>query len=327
MEDERQKEAKSPRHGPEKSEAVRSRWTPKPEQILILESIFNSGMVNPPKDETVRIRKLLEKFGTVGDANVFYWFQNRRSRSRRRQRQMMQQAAATAAVNHPQPQAQPQPHGLVGGGAIQHDHHTLVNLVASESATSNMGFGSCPSYDLLGGSSSSCGGGGGGGQQAMDGFFSISSPQMGFPEIIDHTSPASSVLLPPFDPNLSFHTGYGSTNISAFITVFINGIATELPKGPIDIKTVFGEDVMLVHSSGVPILTNEFGFLMQNLQHGESYFLVGIYSIYIFKSIASIPNHVLYQSQHRYEHNSLSSNGKLPFRVSLLALSAPLVSF
>jgi Homeodomain len=69
-------------------EPVRSRWTPKPEQILILESIFNSGMVNPPKEETVRIRKLLEKFGTVGDANVFYWFQNRRSRSRRRQRQM-----------------------------------------------------------------------------------------------------------------------------------------------------------------------------------------------------------------------------------------------
>ena len=75
-------------------EPVRSRWTPKPEQILILESIFNSGMVNPPKDETVRIRKLLERFGAVGDANVFYWFQNRRSRSRRRQRQLQAAAAA-----------------------------------------------------------------------------------------------------------------------------------------------------------------------------------------------------------------------------------------
>ncbi|RRT47356.1 hypothetical protein B296_00043630 [Ensete ventricosum] len=70
------------------TEPVRTRWTPKPEQILILESIFNSGMVNPPKGETVRIRKLLEQFGSVGDANVFYWFQNRRSRSRRRQRQL-----------------------------------------------------------------------------------------------------------------------------------------------------------------------------------------------------------------------------------------------
>lgn len=41
-----------------------------------------------------------------------------------------------------------------------------------------------------------------------------------------------------------------------------------------DIKTLFGEDVMLVHSSGVSVPTNEFGFLMQSLQHGESYFLV-----------------------------------------------------
>jgi Homeodomain len=72
---------------PDSPEPVRTRWTPKPEQILILESIFNSGMVNPSKEETVRIRKLLEKFGAVRDANVFYWFQNRRSRSRRRQRQ------------------------------------------------------------------------------------------------------------------------------------------------------------------------------------------------------------------------------------------------
>ena len=74
------------------SERVRTRWTPKPEQILILESIFNSGMVNPPKDDTVRIRKLLERFGSVVDANVFYWFQNRRSRSRRRQRQLQAEA-------------------------------------------------------------------------------------------------------------------------------------------------------------------------------------------------------------------------------------------
>lgn len=81
------------------TEPVRTRWMPKPEQILILESIFNSGMVNPPKEETVRIRKLLQKFGAVGDANVFYWFQNRRSRSRRRQRQL--QASGGAVLYEP----------------------------------------------------------------------------------------------------------------------------------------------------------------------------------------------------------------------------------
>ncbi|KAK7396114.1 hypothetical protein VNO78_16894 [Psophocarpus tetragonolobus] len=257
--------AKGPRHGPEKSEAVRSRWTPKPEQILILESIFNSGMVNPPKDETVRIRKLLEKFGTVGDANVFYWFQNRRSRSRRRQRQMMQQATAATA---PQPQPQPQP--LPAPGAIPHDHaHAHVNLTA----TPNMAFPSSPSFEILG-SSSSAAAVGQQQQQPFEAFFSVSSPQMPFLEKIDHTSHASSVFYPPLDPNFSYQAGYGGSNISGFIMVFINGIVTELPKGPIDIKTFFGEDKMLVHSSGEPIPTNEFGFLMQNLQHGESYFLV-----------------------------------------------------
>ena len=103
------------------AEPVRSRWTPKPEQILILESIFNSGMVNPPKDETVRIRKLLERFGAVGDANVFYWFQNRRSRSRRRQRQM-QAAAAAAAASSAAQQSSPVASPTVGlpSGAVQY---------------------------------------------------------------------------------------------------------------------------------------------------------------------------------------------------------------
>lgn len=90
-------ERKNSNNNSTSSEPVRSRWTPKPEQILILESIFNRGMVNPPKEETIRIRKLLEKFGAVGDANVFYWFQNRRSRSRRRQRQLQASLAATGA--------------------------------------------------------------------------------------------------------------------------------------------------------------------------------------------------------------------------------------
>lgn len=96
----------------ERNEPVRSRWTPKPEQIFILESIFNSGMVNPPKDETVRIRKLLETFGSVGDANVFYWFQNRRSRSRRRQRQIQ----ASMNINSTGEQSQSESQTRTGGG-------------------------------------------------------------------------------------------------------------------------------------------------------------------------------------------------------------------
>lgn len=179
-----------------RTEPVRSRWTPKPEQILILESIFNSGMVNPPKEETVRIRKLLEKFGTVGDANVFYWFQNRRSRSRRRQRQMQ-----ASAAQH-------------GGGANPFPQHTFNNNINSaSSAAAAIGFGASSftvnsSSPYFSGSSSSCGGGSGGGfQEALGGSFFSDSAQMGFPEI-DHNSAASSVLYPSdHAQNVNYNSG------------------------------------------------------------------------------------------------------------------------
>ncbi|KAI4301008.1 hypothetical protein L6164_034326 [Bauhinia variegata] len=253
MEDQGQ-DPNSPVPGSERSEPVRSRWTPKPEQILILESIFNSGMVNPPKDETVRIRKLLEKFGSVGDANVFYWFQNRRSRSRRRQRQMQ-------ATLEQQKQLQPQ-----FGGAIPYDQTTSENAPMSFAASSSFP-DSSSSYDFAG-SSSPCVAFPG--QESMDGLFSVSA-QMGFPEI-DQTSAAASVLYPSDAINLSYHSG--------LITVFINGVATEVPRGPMDIRSMFGQDAMLIHSSGLPVPVNDFGFLMQSLQHGESYFLVIIKPIY-----------------------------------------------
>ena len=64
----------------------RPRWNPRPEQIRILEGIFNSGMVNPPRDEIRRIRLQLQEYGPVGDANVFYWFQNRKSRNKHKLR-------------------------------------------------------------------------------------------------------------------------------------------------------------------------------------------------------------------------------------------------
>ncbi|KAL5197494.1 hypothetical protein ABZP36_001006 [Zizania latifolia] len=136
-------------HSPDRhaaaGETVRSRWTPKPEQILILESIFNSGMVNPPKDETVRIRKMLERFGAVGDANVFYWFQNRRSRSRRRQRQLQATAASSASSGSP-PTA-----GLAPGHAGSSPSLGLFAHGAAYSSSSSSSWSSSPpSVGLIG---------------------------------------------------------------------------------------------------------------------------------------------------------------------------------
>ncbi|KAG2617520.1 hypothetical protein PVAP13_3NG181640 [Panicum virgatum] len=77
----------------------RPRWNPRPEQIRILEGIFNSGMVNPPRDEIRRIRLQLQEYGPVGDANVFYWFQNRKSRTKHKLRAAGQlQPSARAAL-------------------------------------------------------------------------------------------------------------------------------------------------------------------------------------------------------------------------------------
>ncbi|KAI3472416.1 hypothetical protein Pfo_029537 [Paulownia fortunei] len=254
MEDQAQDTGSRRSHGggdaDQRSEPVRSRWTPKPEQILILESIFNSGMVNPPKDETVRIRKLLEKFGSVGDANVFYWFQNRRSRSRRRQRQIQ---ASLSGGGGDQPQARPRVGGCSGGG-IQYENF-LAGGFAPNSLSYPMNTGSC-----LVGSSSACGVDGNDGNNSDDLF-----PFSGH-----------SGLVQEYEQNPIFCSADAS-NLhyqSEVITVFINGVATEVGRGPLDMKAMFGGDFVLFHSSGVPVQVNEYGFLVQSLQHGESYFLV-----------------------------------------------------
>ncbi|CAN6320146.1 unnamed protein product [Urochloa humidicola] len=282
-------------------EPVRSRWTPKPEQILILESIFNSGMVNPPKDETVRIRKLLERFGAVGDANVFYWFQNRRSRSRRRQRQMQAAAAAaaaaaaqqsspaasptvglpSAAVQYPLPAA-------VGGGsaaaACQYEQQASSSSSSGGSAGGSslglfaLGPGVGPAGTGAGYFQASCGASSplasgligdvdsGGG----DDLFAISR-QMGFAESPAVASPSSVAV-----PSTAGHQQqyYSCQSPAATITVFINGVPMEVPRGPIDLRAMFGQDVMLVHSTGALLPVNDYGILTQSLQMGESYFLV-----------------------------------------------------
>ncbi|KAJ8476786.1 hypothetical protein OPV22_020513 [Ensete ventricosum] len=229
------------------AEPVRSRWTPKPEQILILESIFNSGMVNPPKDETVRIRKLLEKFGSVGDANVFYWFQNRRSRSRRRQRQL--QAAGLAADPGAALHAR-----QVGGAALYEPTSSGMSPNNSSGGVRLFACSSSASSSSSSSSSSSLVGDDGG---ADDLFF---SRQMAVMESCQNPF----MCYPDVGP-MNYQPGT--------ITVFINGIPSEVPRGPVDLRAMFGQNVMLVHSSGELLPINEYGILLQSLQMGESYFL------------------------------------------------------
>lgn len=91
----------------ERSPEPKPRWNPKPEQIRILEAIFNSGMVNPPRDEIRKIRAQLQEYGQVGDANVFYWFQNRKSRSKHKLRQLQSSKPQSQQQTHQTPTTNP----------------------------------------------------------------------------------------------------------------------------------------------------------------------------------------------------------------------------
>ncbi|KAK6137001.1 hypothetical protein DH2020_029257 [Rehmannia glutinosa] len=203
-------------------------------------------MVNPPKDETVRIRKLLENFGSVSDANVFYWFQNRRSRSRRRQRQI--QAASLSGAAGEQPQGSgaliQYENTLTGTGFVPNDHplsYGPINTnVGSGSASSSFG----PSGNI----------------DATNIFSFPGHSTAGLQELEQNS------YFGPLDTsNLHYRSGV--------ITVFINGVATEVGRGPFDMKAMFGGDFVLFNSSGVAVEVDEHGFLI--LQHGGSYFLRG----------------------------------------------------
>ncbi|CAO2163882.1 unnamed protein product [Urochloa humidicola] len=241
---------------------ARSRWAPKPEQILILESIFNSGMVNPAKDETARIRRLLERFGAVRDANVFYWFQNRRSRSRRRARQLQQACSDAAAAAHQLPSAV---------GAAGHYHaindnasstfgmngHSMMMHTAAVPLPSSVA-AAAPHFfadEVDGGGND---------------LFAISR-QMGL------MSRGSGDLRCGYtvggDASQLSYQPTGTTSIQ----VFINGAVYEVPGAgapPLDLAGTFGRDAMLVHSSGEILPVNEHGVLMKSLQMGECYYLV-----------------------------------------------------
>ncbi|CAL9763277.1 unnamed protein product, partial [Musa acuminata subsp. burmannicoides] len=267
----------SPNRGLAGAEPVRSRWTPKPEQILILESIFNSGMVNPPKDETVRIRKLLEKFGSVGDANVFYWFQNRRSRSRRRQRQL--QAAGLAADPGAAMHAR-----QVGGAALYEPTSTGI-LVGDDGGADDLFFSRQMGFmeNLLTHITTKLG---------LCLLFGSRIRQLDKKDYVDLKAndlcfSAQLKGAPSFGVRKKHHAkdyfeaitseilSSPTTCLNAgTITVFINGIPSEVPRGPIDLRAMFGQNVMLVHSSGELLPINEYGILLQSLQMGESYFLV-----------------------------------------------------
>ncbi|KAL6206651.1 hypothetical protein ACLB2K_023899 [Fragaria x ananassa] len=343
------------------------RWNPRPEQIRILEAIFNSGMVNPPRDEIRKIRAQLQEYGQVGDANVFYWFQNRKSRSKHKLR-----------LQHINSKQQQQSHkaSLTAGPSSSSSSSERSSPNKQQQQQSNktsfsMGFSSPPhvvtTHDVCNINSPTAS------VNQTSFFHALPNPEVLHPEpayFFPVNSPAASTNGPVASANFSttqgfyfselanvvhvnnsanLHTGlllseimnnngmaprkndrdqeinkgmkmadqqqlqlnYNSTVTTSPTTtggvnvavpspithfqgigeagaaimgaggaarsmVFINDVAFEVAAGPFNVREAFGDDAVLIHSSGHPVLTNEWGVTLHSLHHGAFYYLVRI---------------------------------------------------
>jgi hypothetical protein len=98
-----------------------TRWCPTPEQLMILEEMYRSGVRTPNAAEIQQITAHLAYYGRIEGKNVFYWFQNHKARERQRLRRRLcarhqQQYAAAAAAGVAPPSAA----GGSGGAAGVH---------------------------------------------------------------------------------------------------------------------------------------------------------------------------------------------------------------
>ncbi|XP_062111129.1 WUSCHEL-related homeobox 6 isoform X2 [Humulus lupulus] len=70
-----------------------SRWTPTPEQLLVLEELYQHGKRTPTAQQIQEITTMLRRFGKIEGKNVFYWFQNHKARDKRKRRKLLEAAA------------------------------------------------------------------------------------------------------------------------------------------------------------------------------------------------------------------------------------------
>ncbi|OMO76342.1 hypothetical protein CCACVL1_15751 [Corchorus capsularis] len=336
----------------ERSPEPKPRWNPKPEQIRILEAIFNSGMVNPPRDEIRKIRAQLQEYGQVGDANVFYWFQNRKSRSKHKLRNL--QNSKQPPQQNQQPLQTPPPITNIttltapsssssssseksspNKSTLSLTSPNVIDVVNSPTASVNQtyfhqqpqndqSFLNEPFFFQVQQAAAAAAAAAGAGFTQGFGFPELANMVQAVPEnqpvgpctslllseILNHGSvskkeheeekmkmqlqlnyaltsnaPSTLTISPPtatitvpsnINPNLQ---GVGESGAvgpggAARSTVFINDVAFEVAVGPFNVREAFGDDAILINSSGQPILTNEWGLTLHSLQHGGFYYLV-----------------------------------------------------
>ncbi|KAK6264653.1 Homeobox domain - like 10 [Theobroma cacao] len=320
----------------ERSPEPKPRWNPKPEQIRILEAIFNSGMVNPPRDEIRKIRAQLQEYGQVGDANVFYWFQNRKSRSKHKQRnlqnskQQSQQTppmtnitTITAPSSSSSSSEKSSPKGA-NKSTLSMSSPNVIDVSNSPTASVNQAYFHQPQNEFLNEpfffpvqqAAAGTGFTQGFVFSELNNMVQVPEQPVGpctsllLSEILNNgaskkaheekmkmqlqlnypgsTAPSTHTISPltasttatiTVPSNINHVQGVGESGVvgpggAARSAVFINDVAFEVAVGPFNVREAFGDDAVLIHSSGQPVLTNEWGATLQPLQHGGFYYLV-----------------------------------------------------
>lgn len=64
----------------------RPRWSPTPQQLMILQDLYRKGLRNPTSSQVQKITTHLSLYGKIQCKNVFYWFQNHKARDRQKLR-------------------------------------------------------------------------------------------------------------------------------------------------------------------------------------------------------------------------------------------------
>ncbi|KAL0897431.1 hypothetical protein Bca101_081392 [Brassica carinata] len=71
------------------SPVAATRWCPTPEQLMILEEMYRSGIRTPNAVQIQQITAHLAFYGRIEGKNVFYWFQNHKARDRQKLRKKL----------------------------------------------------------------------------------------------------------------------------------------------------------------------------------------------------------------------------------------------
>ncbi|KAJ1698963.1 hypothetical protein LUZ63_007475 [Rhynchospora breviuscula] len=71
------------------TQAHSTRWSPTPEQLMLLEEMYRNGVKTPNATQIQKITAQLSRYGRIQGKNVFYWFQNHKARERQKIRRWL----------------------------------------------------------------------------------------------------------------------------------------------------------------------------------------------------------------------------------------------